>query len=146
MRGFIYKSRLDEVKIREWASQLLGDTAVFHIVEDLDTFRPGTGIPADLKRRGRLFADMAEIRYEHVGGAFECLVLTERAISDPQMALMPVSGDWEAEDAEHILTPVSTPRVKPLFTEYPNQARTLSVRVYRDSGLTVFTRLRRFEP
>ena len=146
MRGFIYKGYLDEAKIREWVSQLMGDSAVFHIVEDLDEYRPGIGVPDDLKRKGRIFGAEAEVRYERAGEVFECLTLTERELSHAHIPMAPMPGDWEVEDAEHILIPVNTPHVNPLFREYPNQARTLSVRVYRDGGLTVYTRLRRFEP
>jgi hypothetical protein len=146
MRGFIFKGCLDEAKIREWVRQLIGDSPVFHIVEDLDDYRPGIGVPDDLKRKGRLFGAETEVRYERVGEVFECLMLTERELGRIDISMAPVPGDWEVEDAEHILIPVNTPHVNPLFKEYPNHAKRVSIRCYRDGGMAVFTRMRRFEP
>jgi hypothetical protein len=124
----------------------MGDSPVFHIVEDLDDYRPGTGVPDDLKRKGRLFGAEGEIRYERAGEVFECLTLTEQELGHTHIPMVPVPGDWEVEDAKHILIPVSTPHANPLFREYPHQAGSVSVRFYRDRGMAVFTRMRRFEP
>jgi hypothetical protein len=147
MKGFVYTGRLDEASLRILAHQTFGDALVFHITEALDDYRPGSGLPADLKRQGRLFAESAELRYERVGNTFTCLLLTEREMGFvPPCVLEPVPGAWETAETEQLLMSTSAPHVKPLFTQYPNAAQRVSVSVYCDRGLPRFTRLRSFIP
>jgi hypothetical protein len=147
MKGFIYKGCLDEADLRELVSQIFEDVAVFYIIEALDDYCPGSGLPDDFKRKGRLFAEAAELRYERTGDIFVCLLLTESEMPfHAGSTFVSVPGDWEAIEAEQMLVSPSAQHVKPLFTDYPGGARRVSVCVYHEQGISRFTRLKGFVP
>jgi hypothetical protein len=143
MKGFVYKGQMHTARLYELAERVLAEPS-FYLTEDLDDYRPGIGVPSDLKRKGRLFSENAELRYERADDGFACFLLTENSSFSPQPPLTRLPGEWEVVGREQLLVDAHAPYVKPQFSTYPNSAKRVSVYVYSQQGISRFTRLRRF--
>jgi hypothetical protein len=148
MKGFVYTGRLNKESLLKLVSDFFAKEESFHIRQEIDIYEPKEGLPLDIARKGQVFSERGEVRWEEKNGKYFVVILSEHEVATIPVEIAPVNGSWTIEKKELYLTSPSAPHISPSFEKYPKQIndtvpRLLASFYYKD-GIATFVSPRRF--